>query len=220
MSRKRTARRQNAGEAGKGNPGGPRAPKGGSARSAGSSARRKSARRFGGGTWMLLGLGVLLVLGSVRALSGGSGPDAGLPREGSHAPGLKVKTLDGDHISLSDLRGKVVLVNFWATWCPPCRAEMPSFEQVWRERQKDGFVVLGLSADEDGSGPVSAFLQDRGVTYPVAMATASAKRAFGGATALPASFLIDKQGVVRRTVTGVFDERLLRQDVNRLLAER
>ncbi|HEX9108644.1 MAG TPA: TlpA disulfide reductase family protein [Longimicrobiales bacterium] len=143
----------------------------------------------------------------------------GVARVGEPAPTLKVKTLDGQKLSLADLKGKVVLVNFWATWCPPCRAEMPGFEQVWRERQKDGFVVLGLSADEDGSGGVALFLGQRGITYPVAMASASAKRSFGGVNALPSSFLIDKQGRVRRQVEGVFEERVLRQEVNRLLAE-
>ncbi len=171
---------------------------------------RRSRMRWLG--WLAAAALAVVVL---RALPGAA---SGAPRVGAEAPALKVKTLDGQKLSLAELRGKVVLVNFWATWCPPCRAEMPGFESVWRERQKDGFVVVGLSAD-DGSGQVALFLGDQGITYPVAMASASAKRAFGGVNALPSSFLIDKQGKVRRQVQGVFDERLLRQDVNRLLAE-
>lgn len=183
--------------------------------------RRKSARRRGRFTWGVAALGAALLLVSLRALPGLAGGSAadGVPRVGTPAPSLKVKTLDGPKLSLADLRGKVVLVNFWATWCPPCRAEMPGFESVWREKQKDGFVVLGLSAGDDGPGEVAAFLSERGITYPVGLASPSSKRAFGGVNALPASFLVDKRGVVRRTVTGVFDERLLRQDVRRLLAE-
>lgn len=215
MSRKRTAKPQAGTGASEGKGAATRRAK----RSPGASRNASRARgKRRASTWLLLAAGAVLVLGSVRALSGGSGPDRGLPREGSPAPALKVKTLDGERMSLADLRGKVVLVNFWATWCPPCRAEMPGFEQVWRERGKDGFVVVGLSAD-DGPGEVAVFLGDRGITYPVAMASSSAKRAFGGITALPASFLVDRKGVIRRTVTGVFDERLLRQDVNRLLKE-
>ncbi len=180
---------------------------------AGKRAPRRRAGRLRWAGWLAAAALVVIVL---RALPGAASAP---PREGSGAPELKVKTLDGEKLSLAELRGKVVLVNFWATWCPPCRAEMPGFESVFRERQKDGFVVLGLSADDGGSGQVAMFLADRGITYPVAMASASAKRAFGGVSALPSSFLVDKQGKVRRIVQGEFDERLLRQDVNRLLAE-
>ena len=189
------------------------------ARKAGTRAKKAGARRRSSGRvrWAV-GIAVAaLAVVAFRALPGAA--SGTVARVGAEAPDLNVRTLDGQKVSLAALRGKVVLVNFWATWCPPCRAEMPGFEAVWRDRQKDGFVVLGLSADEGGSGEVAMFLGDRGITYPVAMASASAKRSFGGVNALPSSFLIDKQGRVRRQVAGVFDERLLRQDVNRLLAE-
>jgi peroxiredoxin len=184
-----------------------------------ASRARTKPRRRNGLRWLLVAaVGGLALLG-LRALPGVAGGARAAPAVGVQAPELQVRTLDGRKMSLDALRGKVVLVNFWATWCPPCRAEMPGFEQVWREKQGDGFVVLGLSADEGGSGQVAAFLGDRGITYPVAMASSSVRRAFGGVNMLPSSFLIDKHGVVRRTVTGVFDEHLLRQDVNRLLRE-
>ena len=189
------------------------------ARAAAAKARRGSKRGWSPLHWSALALLTVLGLLAWRAAPG-SGTGTGLPaRVGAHAPDLSVKTLDGDRVSLEQLRGKVVLVNFWATWCPPCRAEMPGFERVWRERGKDGFVVVGLSEDEGAGGDVAAFLQQHGITYPVAMATASARRAFGGVSALPASFLVDRKGVVRRTITGEFEERLLQQDVNRLLQE-
>jgi peroxiredoxin len=190
----------------------------GSARAGKTQARSGRGRKGRGiGRWGYAALGAVVLLLAFRAW-GGAGAMT-VARVGAEVPPLEVKTLDGQKIALRDLRGKVVLVNFWATWCPPCRAEMPGFESVWRERQKDGFVVLGLSADEGGSGGVAMFLGDRGITYPVGMASATAKRQFGGINALPASFLVDKRGIVRRQVTGMFDERLLRQDVNRLLAE-
>ena len=188
----------------------------------GRAQERPGGRRRRGGLtrWAMLAGGIALVLVGVRALPGVARAGAAGARVGAPAPELKVRPVDEPKVSLADLRGKVVLVNFWATWCPPCRAEMPGFERVWRERQRDGFVVLGLSADEGGSGAVKAFLTDNGITYPVAMASSSAKRAFGGVDGLPASFLVDKRGAVRRAVTGAFDEDLLRRDVRRLLAER
>ncbi|NJD09132.1 MAG: TlpA family protein disulfide reductase, partial [Gemmatimonadetes bacterium] len=163
------------------------------------------------------GLGVLLLaLLLVRGLSGASAA-GGVPLEGQPAPDLATKTLAGEKVALSDLRGKVVLVNFWATWCPPCRAEMPGFERVWKDKRDAGFVVMGLSADETGSRGVAKFLRDQGITYPVGMASAAAKAAYGGVNGLPMSFLVDRQGVVQRVITGLYDESLLRRDVSRLL---
>lgn len=118
---------------------------------------------------------------------------------------------------LSDLRGKAVLLNFWATWCGPCRTEMPALERLWQERGRDGFVVLGLS-DDESPGDVLAYVADRSVTYPIAFATASQKRDYA-VTALPTSYLVDRAGRVRYMVYGAYPEALLRDQVGRLLTE-
>lgn len=134
------------------------------------------------------------------------------------APEIAVTTLAGEPVSSADLRGRVVVVNFWASWCPPCRLETPGFERTWRARRDDGLVVLGLSTDtreEDAR----RFLAARGVTYPVAMAGRRETDSFGGIRGLPATFLIDRQGRVRYRVTGFFAEPALRLAVDRLLAE-
>jgi cytochrome c biogenesis protein CcmG, thiol:disulfide interchange protein DsbE len=141
----------------------------------------------------------------------------GAPRE--EAPPFLVTSLEGDEISLESLRGQVVLVNFWATWCPPCRVEMPGFERVYRDRRDDGFVIVGLSTDQGGRADVEAFLAERGISFPVAMAPGQVVRDFGGVRGLPTSFLIDRQGRIRHTVTGYFAEPALRLAVSRLLAE-
>ena len=135
------------------------------------------------------------------------------------APSFAVRTLDGDQVSLENLRGQVVLVNFWATWCPPCRVEMPGFERVYRDRKADGFTIIGLSVDQGGASSVRAFLAERGITFPVAMATGEVVREFGGVRALPTSLLIDRHGRVRHQVPGLFAEPALRLAVVRLLDE-
>lgn len=176
--------------------------------------------------WRSLGrvLNALFWVGLVGMLGYRMWPQAsaafGLGSGGSLAPDVQVETLEGERFSLSDLRGQVVLVNFWATWCPPCRAEMPGFQDVYENRKMDGFVIVGLSTDRGPRGTVQSFLQKRGITYPVGMATSEAISAFGGMRALPTSILIDASGRIRHEVAGIFAEPALRQAVDRLLAER
>ncbi|MGD8321331.1 MAG: redoxin domain-containing protein [Gemmatimonadota bacterium] len=135
------------------------------------------------------------------------------------APSFSLRTLEGDKVRLDDLRGNVVLVNFWATWCPPCRLEMPGFESVYRDYRGRGFTVVGLATDVGGAGVVEPFVQQNGITYPVAMATDQVRLQYGGVNALPQSFLLDRQGRVRQMVAGVFSEGTLRKAVDQLLAE-
>lgn len=143
----------------------------------------------------------------------------GVGAPGDRAPAFEVRTLDGAALTSEQLRGRVVLVNFWATWCPPCRWEMPAFERVYRDERDRGFLLLGLSRDRGGEAEVREFLAERGITYPVAFASDDLVRAFGGVQALPTSILIDRQGRVRRRVSGIFAEPTLRMAVDRLLDE-
>ena len=168
---------------------------------------------LGGVGWVLL-LGFLAYRISpqvMAAFGAGTGDSA--------APAFELRTLDGPPVSLEGLRGQVVLVNFWATWCPPCRMEMPGFQRVWDSRRERGLVVLGLSNERGDEPGVRAFLGERGITYPVAVTGPGAAEAFGGVRALPTSILIDRQGRVRHRVEGFFAEPALRQAVDRLLDE-
>lgn len=135
------------------------------------------------------------------------------------APDFELTTLDGRRVSRDALRGQVVLVNFWATWCPPCRVEMPGFQDVYDRRKSQGFTIVGVSTDAAGSAHVARWLREHGITYPVAMASGGIVRDFGGVRGLPMSFLLDRQGRIRHQVYGVFAELTLDQAVQRLLAE-
>jgi thiol-disulfide isomerase/thioredoxin len=135
------------------------------------------------------------------------------------APDFSVTTLNGDVVSSSALRGKVVLVNFWATWCLPCRAEMPLLEAMWKRHAADGFVLLGFSTDRTGEDGVRKFLAERGITYPVAIVAREAE-AFGGVRGIPTSFLLDQTGRIRHRVVGPLAPATLELAVRRLLADK
>lgn len=143
----------------------------------------------------------------------------GMGGSGEAASSFTLRTLDGQKVSLEEYRGDVVLVNFWATWCPPCRFEMPGFEKVYKAKKDEGFRIIGVSMDETGAAPVRRYLAQHGITYPVGMVNGGVSRAFGNPSTLPASFLIDRQGRIRHHVTGVFAEVTLSRAVDRLLKE-
>ncbi|PWB50630.1 MAG: hypothetical protein C3F18_09430 [Nitrosomonadales bacterium] len=134
------------------------------------------------------------------------------------APALQVRLLDGRVVKLEQLRGKVVLVNFWATWCPYCRHEMPAMEAFYRDYRGQGFEILALSQD-DAAAAVVDFMARESYHFPAAMADAASSAAFGGVSRLPTSFVIDKQGKVRHKISGQVHYARLKGLVEPLLAE-
>jgi len=160
----------------------------------------------------------LLVFVAVR-LGPQLGALTGLAPEGPLAPSYTLVTLDGDTIRSADLTGKVVVVNFWASWCIPCRLEMPSLEKLHERHAGDDLVVLGFDTDVGNDTGVRAFLADRGVTYPVGRATTSQRAAFGGIPGIPTTFIVDRSGVIRHKVVGYFTPPALEAAVSRLLRE-
>jgi thiol-disulfide isomerase/thioredoxin len=131
---------------------------------------------------------------------------------------VEARTLAGEQVTLRELRGKVVLVNFWATWCGTCRSEMPGFQKVYDEFKDQDFEILAFSIDETGPATVETFLRENGYSFPVAMATEEARQSFG-VTGVPVSFLLDQRGEIQQTVMGAFHEADLRTAVQTLLAE-
>lgn len=129
------------------------------------------------------------------------------------------RSLDGEVLTSDDLAGKVVLVNAWATWCPPCVIEMPGFQRIYEDYKEQGFLILGVSRDQGDPTPVKAFLERKGITYPVAMAADVDLGGLTNVSTLPTSYLIGKNGTIRHRVEGLFAGPALRMAVKRLLAE-
>jgi thiol-disulfide isomerase/thioredoxin len=122
--------------------------------------------------------------------AGGAKPKITFIKDPGAIPELTMKTLDGRTLSNKDLRGKVTLVNFWATWCPPCREEIPDLIKL-QERFKDHLVIIGVSSDEGSSEMVAKFAAEHRMNYPIVMETPELTRAFPGIFALPTTFIVD-----------------------------
>lgn len=145
------------------------------------------------------------------------GAALGLGGTDEPAPEFVVETIDGDTVRLGELRGRVVLVNFWATWCPPCRVEMPGFQDVWEDYRDRGFTIVGLSVDRGDRGKVAEWVRQREITYPIGFPTGATVREYGGANVLPTSVLVDQDGRIVYRVEGFYAEPTLRAAVRRLL---
>lgn len=132
------------------------------------------------------------------------------------APALQVNDLDGKPISLDDVKGKIVLLNFWATWCGPCRAEIPDLIEL-QKKYKDRLAIIALATDEDEPAEVKKFAQKAGINYRIGMATDPLREEYGGIPALPTSFIIDTQGRVVQKHIGLNDPSIYELEVRALL---
>jgi thiol-disulfide isomerase/thioredoxin len=118
------------------------------------------------------------------------------------APAWKLKDLDGNVVSSDQFKGKVVVIDFWATWCPPCRAEIPGYVMLQQKYAKDGLVIVGVSVDQDPAAKVKKWVDGHKVTYTIVMQDDDVTTAFGGMDAIPTTFLIDRDGNIRDKKVG------------------
>ena len=135
---------------------------------------------------------------------------------GQPAPQFSLASAAGPDVRLADYRGQVVLVNFWATWCEPCRTEMPAIDRVYRQQQGRGFEVLAVDVEE-GAGQVQTYQAELGLSFPALLdADGTVSRSYR-ARGLPTSFLVDRQGTIRFVKVGALDEDTLTQQLDKLL---
>src|SRR5262245_2533740 len=133
------------------------------------------------------------------------------------APDFTLKDGDGKAVRLSDYRGKVVLLDFFATWCGPCKIEIPWFKEFERKNKDRGFAVLGVSMDDEGWEIVKPFLADMGVNYRVVIGNDTTASMYGGVEALPTTFLIDKEGRIAAVHVGLAGRKDFEDGIEQLL---
>lgn len=144
------------------------------------------------------------------------------PREGFLAPDFTLDTLDGNTITLSELRGQIVVINIWATWCPPCRAETPALEKSYEQYKDSGVVILGVDlANQDPLSNVQAFAQEFSLTYPILLdQDGSVSHTLYQIKGLPSTFFVNREGIIRTAVVGgPMSEAFIRSKIEALLKE-
>jgi len=129
----------------------------------------------------------------------------GVVKPGEPAPNFQLRDMNGRNVSLSDLRGKVVLLNFWATWCGPCRVEMPAMERLYRAYDRKDFEILAVSTDAQGTAVTRPFQQENKLTFPILHDSDFRVGLSYGARTLPMTFMVDRQGIVRQHIFGARD---------------
>jgi Peroxiredoxin len=181
--------------------------------------------------WIIAGLIALLVLGiGARILlpsnqqasespAGAPGATGGLAgAEGTMAADFTLPAARGEGtVSLAQYKGNVVLVNFWATWCPPCREEIPAFIKVRDSLHAQGFEIIGVALDEGGSKVVVPFAQEYAISYPLAIGDQAVTQSYGGIRGIPASFLVDREGKIVQKYVGAIDAQTLENAVRAVL---
>lgn len=130
---------------------------------------------------------------------------ASLPQIGQAAPDFALKDTSGKKISLSNYKGRVIMINFWATWCPPCRYEMPSMETLFKEYNKKGFEILAISSDSQGEKIVRPFMEFYELSFIALMDTDGEVHSLYGVTSIPTTYIIDKQGNITHKIMGPRD---------------
>lgn len=159
-------------------------------------------------------LGILLLAALVTA--GCVKGDGGGELSGG-APEFTLPAVDGSMVSMSDYAGKVVLVDFWATWCPPCQEMIPVLSRLHREYSEEGVVILGVAFDDEGLSVLGKFVVEHQIPYKVLMGNRRVSNSFGGVSSIPTIFIVDREGRLVRKLTGFHTYGQLEEQIKRYL---
>jgi peroxiredoxin len=180
-----------------------------------------SPKQFLSGTVLILLLGLVWI--GISAALPGTAAVSGIPapQAGFAAPDFTLSDQDGNQVTLSDLQGQAVLVNVWASWCGPCRQEMPAMENIYREYKDQGFTILAINAsNQDNPAEAEAFAAEMGLTFPILFDTDGLVSELYQVRALPSSFFVLPDGTIQEVVIGgPMAEALLHTRVENLLKE-
>lgn len=191
----------------------------------------RSSRRIG----FMVGAGILLGVASYQLASSKAGilssTTIAAPNEAAMgelisggdnqvAPDFALKDVNGNTVHLSDYRGKVVVLNFWATWCPPCRKEIPDFMDLQKTYGDQGVQFLGVSLDEGGLPTVQNFLKSNPITYPILIGEKAMVAKYGEMNAIPVTYFIDRKGVIRNHYVAMRPKQVIESTIAPLLSEK
>lgn len=142
------------------------------------------------------------------------------PADRRMAPDFTLTDASGGNVKLSDFRGKVVLLNFWATWCAPCKQEIPWFTEFQRSNRHNGFAVLGVSMDEGGWDAVKPYIHQKGINYPVMIGNDEVAELYGGVHTIPLTIIVDRSGRVAAVHSGLCTKQEYEADIAVVLNEK
>ncbi|MBV9479294.1 MAG: redoxin domain-containing protein [Acidobacteria bacterium] len=166
--------------------------------------------------WVIVIVAVLAMLAlapyMARRARTSSGAGAG-ELKGKPAPEFSLEALDGKTVRLADFRGRAVLLNFWATWCQPCKIEMPWFEEMQKQYGPEGLQVVGIAMDDAPKEDISKFAKEMGVNYPILLGKEVVGEAYGGVQFLPSTFFIDRQGRIVDRIFGLKSRSEIEDDI-------
>ena len=138
-------------------------------------------------------------------------------KEWGDAPDFTLPDLEGNSLTLSDFKGRVIILNFWATWCPPCRKEIPDFVELYEKYKEEGLLIIGVSLDRGDSRAVKQFSKNYKINYPIVLGNVTVTQDYGGIRGIPTTFVIDRKGNIRKKYVGYRPRATFEEAVKRLL---